>query len=57
MTNEQRDELLIRLDERTKDIVKDLSNHLHHHFAVSLAAITVAIGALATAILSLLRAQ
>ncbi len=36
MTDEERDELLIRLDERTAALVKSFSAHVKHHWMISI---------------------
>jgi len=44
MTNEERDELLIRVDERTCTLMKQFSNHIRHHWAVTIPVIMIALG-------------
>jgi len=36
MDDEERDELLIRLDERTATLVKSFSAHVKHHWMISI---------------------
>ncbi len=38
MNASERDELLIRVDERTENLTKQFANHLKHHWAMTLAA-------------------
>jgi len=54
MNIKERNELLIRLDERTERLVKDFENHLQHHFRYSVLAWTITVGALITAIFALI---
>lgn len=44
MTDEQRDALLIRLDERVCNLTKHFTNHIKHHWAISIPLALVAIG-------------
>jgi len=60
MKMSERDELLIRLDERTDSLEKRsvkqemaMENHLEHHFRYSIMAWTIAIGAIITAVSAL----
>jgi len=62
MNIKERNELLIRLDERTLDLderskqqEKAMDNHLEHHFKYSIMAWTIALGAVVTTILALYR--
>ena len=48
MDNEERDELLIRLDERTSRLDIWASNHDTHHFRYTLLAWSIAAGAIVT---------
>ena len=48
MTEDERDALLIRLDERSLATDRNLSNHLKHHWAIEL----VLAGALVTALVA-----
>lgn len=56
MTNEERDELLIRLDERTIKMDKCLSNHLAHHFKVTLLVAGAALSGFVSLIILILKA-
>ena len=53
MTDKERDELLVRLDERTKYFGKTMDNHLVHHFRYNILAWTVALGAIISLILKM----
>lgn len=44
MTNQKRDELLIRIDERIETLAKQFSNHIKHHWAVTIPIIVIALG-------------
>lgn len=44
MTDEERDALLIRLDERVDNLIKHFTNHIYHHWAVSIPLALVTIG-------------
>lgn len=55
MTPTERDELLVRLDERQQVFQKSLDNHLAHHFRYNMYAWSVAVGALITMIFTLLK--
>ena len=44
-------DLLIRIDERTKKIDTCLTNHLRHHWAVTLALLVVVLGLVAKILL------
>ena len=46
MTEEERDILLIRLDERVCSLTKHFSNHIKHHWVVTVPVIMVALGLL-----------
>ena len=46
MTDEQRDELLIRIDERTETLITQFSNHIKHHWAVTVPVLVIALGLL-----------
>ena len=48
MDEKERDELLIRLDERVGRIDKWTSNHDQHHFKYTMLAWSVALGAIVT---------
>lgn len=56
MTNEERDNLLIRLDERVKKIDRCLSNHLTHHFKITVLVSGTALSAFVTLIVLILKA-
>lgn len=62
MNIKERNELLIRLDERTLDLderskkqEKAMGNHLEHHFKYSIMAWTITLGAIATTIVAITR--
>lgn len=44
MTDEERDELLIRVDERTDTLMKQFSNHIRHHYMITIPVIVIALG-------------
>lgn len=44
MTDEERDELLIRVDERVCTLTKHFTNHIKHHWMVAIPVIVVALG-------------
>lgn len=44
MDDEERDELLIRLDERTATLIKGLASHVKHHWIVSMLVGSVLLG-------------
>lgn len=46
MTDEERDALLIRLDERVCTLMKHFSNHIKHHWMISIPVLMVALGLL-----------
>ena len=46
MNDVQRDELLIRLDERLYHLTKMVTNHLSKHWAITLASFTAALAAI-----------
>lgn len=50
MTNDERDALLVRVDERVCHMEKVLTNHLQHHWAVTL----MVVGAMVSAVVALL---
>jgi len=54
MTDEERDELLIRLDERVEQIDKWCNNHDVHHFRYNLMAWGVALTSITALIIALL---
>lgn len=54
MTDEERDELLIRLDERTGRIDKWCSNHDIHHFRYNLMAWGIALTSIIALVAALL---
>ena len=56
MDNEERDELLIRLDERTSRLDIWASNHDTHHFRYTLLAWSIAAGAIVTLAIALIKA-
>lgn len=45
-------DLLIRIDEQVKKLDRCMTNHLKHHWAVTLAAITAMLSAVLTAVLA-----
>jgi len=53
MTEEEKDELLVRLDERVERIDKWCCNHDKHHFRYNIMAWSAAIGAIISLILLL----
>jgi len=55
VNDSERDQLLARLDERTCHLMRVMSNHLSHHWAVTVLAIGAIITAISTAILVLVR--
>lgn len=55
MTIKERNELLIRLDERTAYLEKSMSNHLKSHFRYSLLAWSTAMSAIITLLVMLLK--
>ena len=46
MTDEERDELLIRVDERTETLTTQFGNHIKHHWAVTIPVLVIALGLL-----------
>lgn len=44
MTDEERDELLIRVDERVCTLTKHFNNHIKHHWLVTIPVIVVTLG-------------
>jgi len=46
MTDEERDELLIRMDERQATMEKQFSNHIKHHWLVTIPVLVIALGLL-----------
>ena len=48
MDDEERDELLIRLDERTATLVKGFASHVKHHWIVSMLVGSILLGLLVT---------
>ena len=44
MTDEQRDELLVRIDERVCSLTKHFTNHIKHHWIVTVPLLTIIIG-------------
>ena len=46
MTDEERDALLIRLEERVCNLTKHFSNHIKHHWMISIPVIMLALGLL-----------
>jgi len=44
MKDTERDELLIRIDERVCSLTKHFTNHIKHHWAVAIPVIMVVIG-------------
>jgi len=47
-------DLLVRIDERLKNVERWQRNHFAHHWAVTLSLIGITIGAIVTAILSII---
>ena len=50
-------DLLVRIDERTKNLERQMSNHLVHHFRYNFLAWTVALGAVVSLILIIVRSK
>jgi len=48
-------DLLIRIDERTKNFETQMMNHLKHHFRYNVLAWTVALGAIVSLLLIVLK--
>lgn len=46
MTDSERDELLIRVDERVCSLTKQFSNHIKHHWMVTIPVLVIALGLL-----------
>ena len=46
-------DLLIRIDEKINTLNKGFTNHLKHHWAVSLALLTITLGAIVSLIIAL----
>jgi len=44
MTDEERDELLIRIDERVCVLIKHFTNHIKHHWMVTIPIIVAILG-------------
>ena len=44
MTDEHRDELLVRIDERVCSLTKHFTNHIKHHWIVTVPLLTIIIG-------------
>jgi len=55
MNEKERDELLIRLDERTNRLDTWASNHDVHHFRYTMLAWSVTLGTLATLAIALIK--
>ena len=55
MNEQQKEELLIRLDERVERIDKWCNNHDVHHFRYNLLAWSVALGAIVTLAIALIK--
>jgi len=53
MTDREQEELLIRIDERTKYFEQIMTNHLRHHFRYNILAWSVALGAIISLIVKL----
>lgn len=53
-SREDRD-LLVRIDERTKTFEQQMDNHLKHHFRYNILAWSVALGAIVSLILIIVR--
>jgi len=48
MTDEERDNLLIRLDERVCSLGKHFSNHIKHHWMLTIPLIVAVVGLIIT---------
>ncbi len=48
-------DLLVRIDERQQTFAKQMENHLRHHFRYNILAWTVALGAIVSLILVIVR--
>lgn len=46
MTDEERDELLIRVDERGATLETQFNNHIKHHWLVTIPVLMIALGLL-----------
>ena len=46
MNDEERDELLIRVDERVDGLTTQFSNHIRHHWMVTIPVLLIALGLL-----------
>ena len=46
MNDEERDELLIRVDERGATLAVQFSNHIKHHWMVTIPVLVIALGLL-----------
>lgn len=46
MTDEEKDILLIRIDERVCSLTKHFTNHIKHHWAVTIPVLVIALGLL-----------
>ena len=46
MTDDERDALLIRLEERVCNLTKHFSNHIKHHWMIAIPVIMLALGLL-----------
>jgi len=44
MTDEERDELLIRVDERVCSLTKHFTNHIKHHWMIAIPVIMLVLG-------------
>lgn len=47
MTDEERDALLIRLEERVCNLTKQFSNHLRHHWMIAIPVVVMVLGLIA----------
>ena len=50
MNEEERDELLIRLDERVCSLTKHFTNHIKHHWMLTIPLILLVVGLIITLI-------
>jgi len=54
MNDEERDELLIRVDERVCTLTKHFTNHIKHHWMVTIPMIAITFGSIISLIIALL---
>ena len=55
MTDEERDGLLIRTDERVCMLMKHFNNHIKHHWMVTIPLLVVSLGSVFSLIIALLK--